>query len=169
MPSGKTHDIINIIFIVFVFLIIFLYDILSNLDKDVILNSAYIFIGSYIFSTFMLSPDLDLYKNKSKLNWGFLRWIWYPYSKVFKHRGISHSIVFGILTRLIYLYIVIMIFQFVYLYIKDEIEDINFFIIDKDYLNVYNIISFFLGIYLPSIIHTLADKIYTSVKRGSRR
>jgi len=170
LPGGKTHDLLNIIFIVFVFAIIAVYNIVISFDQDKVLVAFYIFIGSYIFSTFMLSPDLDLHKNRSKINWGILRWIWYPYSKIFKHRGISHSLIFGPITRIIYVYTMILLFQIAYFYISSrDFDDLNFFIIDEDYLNTYNILSFILGIYLPSIIHTLSDRLYTSLKRKLRR
>jgi uncharacterized metal-binding protein len=62
-----------------------------------------VFAGTYLFSSLFFSPDLDLRRNSSRRRWGPLGFIWTPYTKVFKHRGVSHSLVFGTMTRLLYL------------------------------------------------------------------
>lgn len=58
---------------------------------------------SYLFASLLLTPDLDLQNNDARRRWGILGFIWRPYSMVFKHRGISHSLLFGMVTRLAYL------------------------------------------------------------------
>ena len=62
-----------------------------------------IFTLSYVAASLFLSPDLDLERSDTARRWGALRILWIPYSKVFKHRGLSHSILFGPLTRVLYL------------------------------------------------------------------
>lgn len=62
-----------------------------------------IFTLSYVGASLFLSPDLDLEKSDPARRWGALRVLWTPYSRVFKHRGLSHSILFGPLTRVLYL------------------------------------------------------------------
>ena len=54
-------------------------------------TEALLYTAAFIFSTFMLGPDLDLYYSKINKNWGVLRFIWWPYAKLSKHRGLSHT------------------------------------------------------------------------------
>lgn len=63
------------------------------------------FFLTFIFGTFLVTPDLDLAENHvlSKKNWGILGFIWVPYGYVFSHRGMSHGWILGPLTRLFYL------------------------------------------------------------------
>lgn len=63
----------------------------------------WMFGGSFVFATFLLSPDLDLHHSSPAQNWGYLKTIWLPYSKIFKHRGLSHVPILGTGTRFIYL------------------------------------------------------------------
>jgi uncharacterized metal-binding protein len=59
-------------------------------------------VGSHIWATWMLSPDLDI-DSAIDDRWGPLRFLWLPYQKLTPHRSwFSHSGVSGIL-RLLYL------------------------------------------------------------------
>ncbi len=58
---------------------------------------------SYTLASFLLSPDLDLRRAAAGRRWGPLRVIWIPYSLLFRHRGLSHSLLWGPLTRMGYL------------------------------------------------------------------
>ena len=62
-----------------------------------------IFAGAFLVSTFFLSPDLDLFHSAPNRNWKFLRIVWWPYSKLFRHRGWSHMPGIGACTRIAYL------------------------------------------------------------------
>lgn len=64
------------------------------------------FLICYILGTFILSPDIDLGPNRYA---GISKIFIYPYSMLFKHRGISHSIFLGTLTRIIYALILLAI------------------------------------------------------------
>jgi len=68
------------------------------------------FVAGYLFSTLIFSPDSDLNLSK-KASW--LRPILYPYSLLFKHRGLSHNIFLGTLTRLVYGLVVVFVFYLV--------------------------------------------------------
>lgn len=61
------------------------------------------FAGAFVVATFLLSPDLDLHHSSPTQNWGFLKKLWWPYSKIFRHRGISHVPILGTGTRFFYL------------------------------------------------------------------
>jgi uncharacterized metal-binding protein len=59
-------------------------------------------VGSHIWATWMLSPDLDI-DSAIDDRWGPLRFLWLPYQKLTPHRSwFSHSGISGIL-RLLYL------------------------------------------------------------------
>ncbi|MFW6126297.1 MAG: DUF2227 family putative metal-binding protein [Chloroflexota bacterium] len=62
-----------------------------------------VFSLSYATSSLLLSPDLDLQRTDPARRWGPLRRLWFPYTLVFRHRGLSHSPLWGPLTRVGYL------------------------------------------------------------------
>jgi uncharacterized metal-binding protein len=65
-----------------------------------------IVVGSHIWATWMLSPDLDI-DSAIYDRWGPLRWLWWPYQRLVPHRHwVSHSGVSGVL-RLAYLTVAI--------------------------------------------------------------
>lgn len=61
-----------------------------------------IYSAAFVFSTFLLGPDLDLYYSKINKNWGVLRFIWWPYARLSKHRGLSHTPFLSSVIRLAY-------------------------------------------------------------------
>ena len=94
MPSGKTHDVITIILAAPVFGATFLA------TRDAWLSSVVSF--GFLFGGLMFGPDLDI-ASKQYSRWKFLRHLWFPYRKFFKHRSRwSHGLVFGTLLRVVY-------------------------------------------------------------------
>jgi uncharacterized metal-binding protein len=92
MALGSTHRKFNALTSVFFSAIVL---VVSAGDWEAI----GCFLIAFVLGTFILSPDVDLGPNK------YSRWsklFLYPYSLLFKHRGISHSIFFGTLTRIVY-------------------------------------------------------------------
>ncbi len=64
----------------------------------------YTFMGAFVYTTFFMSPDLDLVHNiKLRSLRGFFSIPFRAYSQLFKHRGISHSFFWGSLTRIAWL------------------------------------------------------------------
>lgn len=114
-----------------------------------------VFAGSYLFSSLLLSPDLDLHKNAARRRWGPLGFLWAPYSKMFKHRGLSHSLVLGPLTRLLYLGLVLagVIAGLSYLWgLTLPEEAISF------WENRRLLLALGVGLYLPNVLHVLLDR-----------
>lgn len=68
---------------------------------------------SFVLATFLLSPDLDLKQSTVTQNWRGISFIWEGYSKVFSHRGWSHSVFLSSLTRLSYIAFVVAIGGFI--------------------------------------------------------
>jgi uncharacterized metal-binding protein len=69
-------------------------------------ESLVAFASAFAFSMLFLSPDLDLARSGPMRRWGPLAFLWWPYAKLFRHRGISHHVLWGPLTRLLYLAVV---------------------------------------------------------------
>lgn len=66
-------------------------------------SSLAAFAGGFAFSMLFLSPDLDLARSRPTRRWGALAVFWRPYAWLFRHRGLSHHLVWGPLSRLLYL------------------------------------------------------------------
>ncbi len=94
MALGRTHELINLLA---------LPGFLYFLPKEFYLP----FSISYVLGTFLLSPDLDLKHSKPSRRWKGLRFLWHPYQKSSKHRGISHLPIFGTFARLLYIFLLI--------------------------------------------------------------
>lgn len=109
MPDGKNHDTINLA----VLIVVLVSSLYLMLRKENALYSEYlnipimlIFSSFYLFATFFLSPDLDI-DSKPYKRWKLLRFIWWPYKVIFKHRGLSHNPIIGPLSIVINLAIVV--------------------------------------------------------------
>lgn len=96
MPNFRAHTVINLLSAAGMsYAAVTRYGI----DPQRVAISA----AAFTVATFFLSPDLDLKHSSPTRNWGFFRWFWRPYQLFFKHRGLSHSLIFSSLTRLGYL------------------------------------------------------------------
>lgn len=58
---------------------------------------------AFLFGGLLLSPDLDI-NSRPYQRWGALRWLWWPYQRLIRHRSVlSHSPFLGTTLRLAYL------------------------------------------------------------------
>jgi uncharacterized metal-binding protein len=137
--------------------------------------------ASFIVGTLLLSPDLDLRHSIPTRNWGILSIIWCGYSKLFRHRGKSHSLLFSCVTKVIYLLFVAALLVGIYSFLKSiyESNDLATCIentletvrrctevaLDNfdEYKNYW--ISILAGIVLSDWIHIFTDRIYSGFKR----
>jgi uncharacterized metal-binding protein len=173
MPNARTHDLITVV--------------TAAAATPVVLTSALpeigpittiVLVGSYLASGLVFSPDLDLHSRPYR-RWGPLRFIWLPYQKIIPHRSwISHSFVFGPLIRVFYF-----AFMAILLYLAG-MALINLFTpVDATHtlLNMSRTITAWVqthpaiityaltGLLLGGASHTLADIVYSWVKRKVRR
>lgn len=156
MPSGETHLKLELILLPG-FLVAF-YLLNPNLN----LESLLLFGGTYLLSSLLLSPDLDLRVNKSRRRWGPLRFIWFPYTKIFKHRGLSHSLLFGPFTRLAYLAVIIALLLFFLSFLGISMPKLS--------PSYESLIVMAIGLCLPNAIHVLIDRLdYYLLRRFRRR
>ena len=99
MPSGRTHLKIEMIGLLIGTIAVAVLVVEGRIDAWF----GGIFLSAYLFSSFFLSPDLDLHNSRATRRWGIARALWLPYSWVFRHRAVSHHLLFGPLTRIAYL------------------------------------------------------------------
>lgn len=147
MPSGDTHIKINWIVLIFINIIIVFFHTMIEIREFALFNII------YILMSYLISPDLDIDSSVYR-RWGIFRWVWYPYREIMKHRGLSHSIVFGplsiILNLVLYVLPVILFINMI-----DQIPTIRFEELHADFTLIAIIC-----IFLIVEIHILADKIF---------
>lgn len=154
MPSGRVH--LRIEMSIFVAVVAFgVYALQAGLVRALYIG---VFLGSYLFSSLFLSPDLDLKGSDSFRRWGIARALWAPYARLFRHRALSHHIVFGPLTRIAYLggiasLVLIAVLHFTGWRVHFSVPQ-------------WPIIAALLcGLYLPNQIHTVADVVWSTFRR----
>lgn len=125
------------------------------------MSQALLFLGAYVFSMLLMSPDLDLSKSDAYSRWGALRWMWLPYAWAFRHRQASHHLLLGPLTRI--LYIALVGFAGTLIYHLSTGQPVP-----QWRLSVAVSLPVFLGLYLPNIEHIMADQISTAHRRKRR-
>ncbi len=97
MPNHKTHDKIGLV-------VTPVLAAVSVYSGQSLVNTTALVTG-FLLSTYYLSPDLDL-NSRIYHRWGLLRFIWFPYQKLIKHRSwLSHSGPVSATIRLLYLMI----------------------------------------------------------------
>ena len=165
MPSGKTHIRIDVFFLVLIGGggLYFWGDLVRRFGHDRLIEHCAVFIVSYLFGTFLLSPDLDLKDNASAKNWGLFRLFWRPYAALFKHRGISHAPIVGTLTRILYMVAVI----YVVVAAMNTLLDMKIRMSLHDLRGVnWNLaLTALAGVCLPDLLHVLTDRAFKNRKR----
>lgn len=117
-----------------------------------------LFLSSYLFSSLLLSPDLDLRGSDPYRRWGAASVLWRPYAHFFRHRAISHHIIFGPLTRIAYLGGIVSLALIAVLHFSGKHVQLS--------IPQWPLIgSLLCGLYLPNQIHTLADALWSRCRR----
>jgi uncharacterized metal-binding protein len=154
MPSGKVHLAAEMA----------LLSVLSAVGVGMVLRSGLhavplaTFLGSFLFSSLLLSPDLDLARSDAARRWGIARVLWIPYAKVFRHRRTSHRPLLGPLTRIAYLTILAV-----------AAAALLQWAIGGDLAVVWPgwpvAGAAALGLYLPNLVHILLDRVAPTRRR----
>jgi uncharacterized metal-binding protein len=97
MADGKTHDRIGLALTPTA--VLGAIAVAQRLHNP---RLAWVGAIAYVIGITHLSPDIDLKSNPWR-RWGILRWIWWGYQQMGHHRGFSHDIIVGTLSRVIYL------------------------------------------------------------------
>jgi len=163
MANGRAHDRWNLFWLALM--------IAYLISRHLSLFLLCFFILGFFLSTFIFSPDTDLGPKKRV---GVVGVILYPYQFFFKHRGFSHSLLWGTFTRIIYLLVVGALFTIIlrkmgylnfdvsdYLsFLKSSVENYNYKLWE------YKLLTwFFLGHFFSDFSHIILDRIYSFIKR----
>jgi len=158
MPSGRVHLRIEIGLL---FLLAIGGGVLGW--RGMISGSEFgVFLLCYVFSSLFLSPDLDLWDSRAVRRWGIGKIFWYPYSKVFRHRRTSHHLVFGPLTRIVYLGGLLLLSAWGWSALTGR--GIGLLLLRKELIG-----SILFGLYLPNQVHILVDRAWSRLKRWHHR
>jgi uncharacterized metal-binding protein len=169
MPNAPTHDFITVASAA-VMTPVSLNSGLPGLD---VANTA-ILVGSYLFSGLLFSPDLDTYSRPYR-RWGPFRVLWLPYRGMVSHRSwVSHSMVFGPLIRVLYFIGVLALLAAVGIVIANLFRPIDptgalkLFssdLVNWALINPWPIMYAATGLVLGGATHTLADIVFSRIKR----
>ena len=154
MPSGRTHLRIELgLFAVAAAVVAWL--VVAGITP---IRLGVSFLGGYRFSSFFLSPDLDLRASRPMRRWGPLRVLWIPYAAVFRHRRLSHHPLLGPTTRLAYLGAWLgLVFWLSSLVLGRPLS--------ISWPGWPILVSFLLGAYVPNEVHIVADWTVSAWKR----
>lgn len=152
MPSGTTHQRTEMIALPALVGGAIYGDLLTPAEIA-------IFTGAYVFSSLLLSPDLDLKVNSARRRWGPLGFIWAPYARAFKHRQTSHDLVIGPLTRLAHLAIVFGL-------VAVGLSSIGLTLptTAPAWVTPQAIGVLIAGLYVPNVLHVLLDRLVSAVR-----
>ena len=164
MPSGRTHTRIDLVMLVVLLGggAYFWGPLTRFFGRDEFSEYSIVFVVSYLFGTFLLSPDMDLAKSDPMRNWGVLRLLWRPYSHLFKHRGVSHMPIVGTLTRVLYILSVV--------YVVGAVANVFFnmgwkmSLRDLQRIDWVGVIWALCGLCLPDLFHILADRLFKNAR-----
>lgn len=152
MPSGTTHQRVELVALPVIAAGGVYWDVVSPTEIG-------LFAAAYVFSSLLLSPDLDLKANSARKRWGPLGFIWGPYARAFKHRGASHSLVVGPLTRLVYLAMIFGLVAVGLSYIGLALPATA-----PEWVTPRTIGVVVAGLYTPNVLHVLLDRVVSAVR-----
>jgi uncharacterized metal-binding protein len=169
MPSGKTHDQITFLLTIPTFLAAYFF---TNKVEEAILATL-----AMVFGGLMFGPDLDI-NSKQYYRWGIMRFLWWPYQKIFNHRSMfTHGIFVGTLVRIMYFFLMIVLVTFLSVCLAEIINGrelnpqfllnniTNEFIVLVKYIPTNYLIAVLIGVWLGAASHTLADVVTTTFKQ----
>lgn len=168
MPSGKTHDRLT-----------YMAALPAGLACHGVFGTweaAVALAGGVLFGGLMFGPDLDV-KSVQYHRWGPLRWIWWPYQRMFSHRSTwTHGLVWGLLLRLLYLGALTIAlgaiaFALIHTYVTPLAWRIDprAALVSLDHPASRHVYFVLAGAWLGGALHTGADLAVSAWKRGFRR
>ena len=107
MPRGDVHDSVSGLALYVQYLASRPLVHSGVLGEDAVVA----YMTGFVVGAFLITPDLDMAGDKPVRPlryWGPLAVVWWPYGRLFKHRGLSHTWVLGPLTRLAYLLLLLL-------------------------------------------------------------
>jgi uncharacterized metal-binding protein len=147
VPSGRTHLAIELGLLGFYAIPLLLLVRAGHIAPW----AAAAFAVSYLFSSVLLSPDLDLARSRPARRWRAGRFLWFPYALVFRHRGLSHHLLLGPLTRIAYLGALLAFLLWGAGLLTQEIRVPRWTVL----------VPVLVGLYLPNQVHIVMDRLRT--------
>jgi len=151
MPNFKKHKQLCYEWLI---LIITLYFII--IERNFLIPT---FILGFIIGTNYITPDLDTGSTPYNRH----KWLWFIYKKSSKHRGKSHNIILGVISKIIYLAMFLLVSTHIFGII---LNDKTFFKIAieryVELLTIYSIYVIYLigGLFTSNTCHIIQDKFY---------
>ncbi|WP_261665335.1 metal-binding protein [Deinococcus sp. Marseille-Q6407] len=140
MPNGQTHALINLSVLT---VVASSYLSTPTIQGTLGLNALWA-CGGFLCGTLLVTPDLDLNSpTLARKAWGPLGFIWIPYARLSRHRGMSHSYILGPLIRAAYITPL--------LYGALMLSNLSF--------TTLNVAYALAGYYLSQWLHSAADRI----------
>ena len=138
--------------------------------------------AAMVFGGLMFGPDLDI-QSRQYTRWGPLRFLWFPYKAVFRHRSRwSHGIVFGTLIRVVYFAAVVTLVAWACVYARAVFlsggtppgwrEVLQAWGAVEAAAGVYGVgpralVAVLAGLWWGAASHTLTDVAWSVVRKGS--
>jgi len=163
MASGKFHDKVNLGTGAVI------TGLLIGYERS--LPVVVSFVIGWLFATLIFSPDTDVMPKKRT---GVLQFFLYPYSILFKHRGVSHIILVGTLIRIVYGLVMFGLMLFVLNgmgYVSFGVADFFDFVLGYFTNFNYKLIQYkifvwlFVGMAGADLCHIFFDKLTSFVKK----
>ncbi len=149
MSNYRTHTKINLFF---TFPVLLFIGALLTLPEA---KYVWTFAISFLYATFFMTPDLDLANSIRLLSLrGLFSVPFRSYAFIFRHRGMSHSLLLGTLTRLCWLFLHAI--GFLYLFYNIKPTNIDFIPYCQSF-QTYFLYSL-AGVFLADASHILVDR-----------
>lgn len=142
MPNYSSHLIFNF------FLLILIIPLYIQLEPFFTPFQLYIFLLFYFIGSVYLTPDMDT-KSEAQKRCGLFC---FPYRKAFKHRGNSHHWLIGVITRILYVLLLIFLLIFI-IYGREGIESFAIALI----LYKKEMVMASCGMFLSNLFHIILD------------
>lgn len=152
MSQYKTHSKFNLLIALPILLVGTYYFIHPHHDRLIT------FGGAFVYSTLFMSPDMDLaYQIRLFSLRGILTLPFRSYAQFFRHRGLSHHLILGSATRILWLVLWgLVLFFLIYQSLPTKVSLLKFYKMYKPYI-FYSLA----GICFADWCHLLLD-----LKRG---
>lgn len=143
MPGYSSHLIINFLFLSGLYILYVQHPFLTTVQLA-------IFIFSFFVGTVVLTPDLDV-KSEAAKRCGI---VCVPYRKIFRHRKLSHHWLWGVVTRILYVLILLIVTGAVVWALKVQLPEMLWVL-------RYPFESFLLiaGLFIANLLHIISDMI----------
>ncbi len=151
MAQYKTHTFFNLI-IGLPLSLFALWYFFHFKEKEIAVYSL-----SFCYASLFMNPDMDLaHKIRLFSLRGLLSLPFRLYSRIFSHRGLSHSVLFGTLTRVLWLFLAAL--AVAYIFEISFLKEKNLLLFIKSHQSIFILI--FSGFFLADICHVFLDKIH---------